>query len=63
MTGYLDLPDQRVLAEEYGGGEPLFLLHGGSVGVESRARQIPALSEDYPVFVPAGAVRIGDPII
>jgi pimeloyl-ACP methyl ester carboxylesterase len=52
MTGYIDLPDQRVYVEEHGGGEPLFLLHGGFVGAESWAFQIPALSADYHVFVP-----------
>jgi pimeloyl-ACP methyl ester carboxylesterase len=52
VTGYLDLPDQRVFVEEHGGGEPLFLLHGGFVGAESWAGQIPALSADYHVFVP-----------
>jgi pimeloyl-ACP methyl ester carboxylesterase len=52
VTGYLDLPDQRVFVEEHGGGEPLFLLHGGFVGAESWAAQIPALSDDYHVFVP-----------
>ena len=53
MTGYLDLPDeQRVFVEEHGGGEPLFLLHGGFAGAESWQAQIPALAEDYHVFVP-----------
>jgi pimeloyl-ACP methyl ester carboxylesterase len=52
VTGYLDLPDQRVFVEEYGGGEPLFLLHGGFAGAESWAAQIAALSADYHVFVP-----------
>ena len=52
MTGYLDLADQRVFVEEYGGGEPLFLLHGGFVGAESWAEQVPVLSADYHVFVP-----------
>jgi pimeloyl-ACP methyl ester carboxylesterase len=52
VSGYLDLPDQRVFVEEYGGGEPLFLLHGGFVGAECWAAQIPALSADYHVFVP-----------
>jgi pimeloyl-ACP methyl ester carboxylesterase len=52
MTGYLELPDQRVYVEEYGGGEPLFLLHGGFVGAECWAQQIPALSAGYHVFVP-----------
>ena len=53
MTGYLDLPDeQRVFVEEHGGGESLFLLHGGFAGAESWQAQIPALAEDYHVFVP-----------
>jgi pimeloyl-ACP methyl ester carboxylesterase len=52
VTGYLDLPDQRVFVEEYGGGEPLFLLHGGFSGADSWAHQIPALSAEYHVFVP-----------
>jgi pimeloyl-ACP methyl ester carboxylesterase len=52
VTGYLDLPDQRIFVEEYGGGEPLFLLHGGFVGADSWQGQIAALSEHYHVFVP-----------
>ena len=52
MTGYLDLPDQRVFVEEHGGGEPLFLLHGGFAGAESWQAQIQAFAEDYHVFVP-----------
>ena len=52
MTGYLDLPEQRVFVEEHGGGEPLFLLHGGFAGAESWQAQIPALAEEYHVFVP-----------
>jgi len=52
VSGYLDLPDQRVYVEEYGGGEPLFLLHGGFVGAESWAAQMPALAEEYHVFAP-----------
>jgi pimeloyl-ACP methyl ester carboxylesterase len=52
MTGYLDLPDQRIFVEEHGGGEPVFLLHGGFVGAECWAGQVPALAADYHVFVP-----------
>jgi pimeloyl-ACP methyl ester carboxylesterase len=52
VTGYLDLADQRIFVEEYGGGEPLFLLHGGFVGADSWQAQIPALSEHFHVFVP-----------
>lgn len=52
MTGYLDLPGQRVFVEEHGGGEPLFLLHGGFQGADSWAAQIAAFEEHYHVFVP-----------
>ena len=50
MTGYLELADQRVFIEEYGAGEPLFLLHGGMVAADSWQFQIPALAERYHVF-------------
>ena len=52
VTGYVDLADQRVFVEEHGGGEPLFLLHGGFQGADSWGAQIPALSAEYHVFVP-----------
>ena len=52
MSGYLDLPDQRVFVEEHGAGEPLFLLHGGFAGAESWQAQIAAFAEEYQVFVP-----------
>ena len=52
MTGYLDLPGQRVFVEEHGGGEPLFLLHGGFQGADSWAPQIAAFEQHYHVFVP-----------
>lgn len=52
MSGYLELADQRVFVEEYGAGEPLFLLHGGMVAADSWQFQIPALAERYHVFVP-----------
>ena len=46
------MADQRVFVEEYGAGEPLFLLHGGMVAADSWQFQIPALAERYHVFVP-----------
>jgi pimeloyl-ACP methyl ester carboxylesterase len=52
VTGYLDLPEQRVFVEEHGGGEPLFLLHGGFGGADHWQGQIAALAEHYHVFVP-----------
>jgi pimeloyl-ACP methyl ester carboxylesterase len=52
MSGYLELADQRVFVEEYGAGDPLFLLHGGMVAADSWQFQIPALAERYHVFVP-----------
>jgi pimeloyl-ACP methyl ester carboxylesterase len=52
VSGYLELADQRVFVEEYGAGEPLFLLHGGMVAADSWQFQIPALAEHYHVFVP-----------
>ena len=52
MSGYLELADQRVFVEEYGAGEPLFLLHGGMVAADSWQFQIAALAERYQVFVP-----------
>jgi pimeloyl-ACP methyl ester carboxylesterase len=52
MSGYLELAGQRVFVEEYGAGEPLFLLHGGMVAADSWQFQIPALAERYHVFVP-----------
>jgi pimeloyl-ACP methyl ester carboxylesterase len=52
VTGYLDLPDQRIFVEEHGGGEPMFLLHGVFAGADSWVHQIPALSAEYHVFVP-----------
>jgi hypothetical protein len=49
---YLDLGGHRIYYEEYGAGEPLFLLHGGFVGADSWAAQVPELAKAYHVFVP-----------
>ncbi|HEY1485799.1 MAG TPA: alpha/beta hydrolase [Micromonosporaceae bacterium] len=52
MGDYLDLGGQQIYYEEYGAGEPLFLLHGGFVGAECWAAQVPELAKSYHVFVP-----------
>ena len=52
MSGYVELADQSVYYEEYGAGEPVFLLHGGMVAADSWQFQIPALAERYHVFAP-----------
>jgi pimeloyl-ACP methyl ester carboxylesterase len=53
VSGYVDLPgEQRVYVEQYGSGEPVFLLHGGFGGADSWGPQITALEADYHVFVP-----------
>jgi len=49
---HLELDGQRIYYEEYGEGEPLFLLHGGMVGADSWHLQVPALEGRYHVFVP-----------
>jgi len=52
MSGYLDLDGQRVYCEEYGRGEPVFLLHGGFMGADQWESQVAALQTSYHVFVP-----------
>ena len=45
--------DLEIAYEETGGGPPLVLLHGASTtGRETYAAQIPALSEDFRLFLP-----------
>jgi pimeloyl-ACP methyl ester carboxylesterase len=52
MSGYVDLPGQRVFVEEYGSGDPVYLLHGGFGGADNWRCQVPALAERYHVIVP-----------
>jgi pimeloyl-ACP methyl ester carboxylesterase len=52
MGRYLDLDGQLIYYEEYGEGEPLFLLHGGLATAESWQYQVPALAASYRVIVP-----------
>jgi pimeloyl-ACP methyl ester carboxylesterase len=52
VGSYLDLDGQRIHYEEYGDGEPLFLLHGGLAAADLWRLQVPALAASYRVIVP-----------
>jgi pimeloyl-ACP methyl ester carboxylesterase len=52
VSGYVDLPGQRVFVEEYGSGDPVYLLHGGFTDTGGWAGQVPALAERHHVIVP-----------
>ena len=52
MGRYVTVRGTQTYYEVAGEGEPLVLLHGGGMTVESWAQQIPALAEHYRVHVP-----------
>ncbi len=49
---YLDAGGVHTYYEVTGGGDPLLLLHGGMCTAETCDAQVPALAEQYRVFVP-----------
>lgn len=52
MEAYVTVNGLRTYYQEFGEGEPVVLLHGGGVTVESWAQQVPALAEHYRVVLP-----------
>lgn len=52
MGAYVDVAGVPTYYERHGSGEPLVLLHGGGGSVESWGAQIPALAEEFEVWVP-----------
>ena len=52
MGQYVTVRGTQTYYEVAGEGEPLLLLHGGGVTVESWAQQSPALAEHYRVYLP-----------
>ena len=53
FRGYADIDDFRMYYEIHGDGDPVLLLHGGTLsGAASWSRVIPALKNDYRLIVP-----------
>jgi pimeloyl-ACP methyl ester carboxylesterase len=51
-VGYADINGLRMYYEVHGDGEPLLLLHGGTVTIEYFRKQIPALAKEFRVIAP-----------
>src|SRR5262249_17854787 len=52
MTGsqFVNVSDIRLHYKEYGSGQPLILLHGGTANMEAWTEQIPALAQHFRVI-------------
>jgi pimeloyl-ACP methyl ester carboxylesterase len=60
---YIEANGLEVYYEDYGEGEPLMLIHGGTATSQSWASHLPAFTEHFEVFTPdsRGHGRTGNP--